>query len=92
MPAAAGGGARYARDDASCDDTATVLAVLREVGGKEPTATNHTLRWQDAAEGVSAWILSGSDVDARSTTVAGIGIHRTTPYDVNTLILRDFLI
>src|SRR5690606_925127 len=45
--------------------------------------------WQDAAEGDSAEILSGSDVDARSTTVAGIGIHRTTPNDVNRLILRE---
>ncbi|CAP41246.1 hypothetical protein predicted by Glimmer/Critica [Bordetella petrii] len=87
---AATGGARKARVGTGCDGTAAVLAVWWGNGGKELAAAYRTLRWQDAADEVSAWILSGSDVDARSTTVAGIGIHRATPYDVNILILRVF--
>jgi len=51
--------------------------------------THHTLHWQDVAEELSAMILSGSDVDTRSTTIAGIGIHRKTPSDVNAISVRE---
>src|SRR5690606_33930905 len=88
--AAARAGATRARARTAATAQLRFRRFFAGTGGRGPATGYRTLHWQDAAEGDSAEILSGSDVDARSTTGAGIGIHRTTPNDVNMMILRGF--